>query len=58
MKNVMFVVKIGYKSFEFTTIEEATLFAVTAKKTSTEDEDVCIKIDWAVETETTETEVE
>lgn len=54
MKNVMFVVKIGYKEFEFGTIEEATLFAVTAKKTSIEDEEVCIKVEWNTEAETEE----
>lgn len=46
MKEVKFIVKIGYKEFEFRTIEEATLFAVTAKKTSIEDEEVYIKVEW------------
>ncbi len=54
MKEVKFIVKIGYKEFEFGTIEEATLFAVTAKKTSIEDEEVCINVEWNTETETEE----
>lgn len=52
MKEVKFIVKIGYKDFEFRTIEEATLFAVTAKKTSTdEEESICIHVEWVTEQE-------
>lgn len=53
MKEIKFIVKIGYKSFGFKTIEEATFFAVTAKKTALETEDVSIDIEWA-ETEEVE----
>ena len=54
MKEVKFIVKIGYKSFEFGTVEEATLFAVTAKKTSIDYEEVCIKVEWNTKAETEE----
>ena len=54
MKDVQFVVEVGYKRFIFKTIEEATLFAVTAKKTSIEDEEVCIKVEWNTKAETEE----
>lgn len=54
MKEVKFIVKIGYssvKEFEFSNIEEATHFAVTAKKTAIYDVDVNINIEF-VETVT------
>ena len=54
MREIQFVVEVGYKRFIFKTIEEATLFAVTAKKTSIEDEEVCIKVEWNTEAETEE----
>ena len=54
MKDVQFKTKVGYNEFVFATLEEATLFAVTAKKTSIEDEEVCIKVEWNTEAETEE----
>lgn len=52
MREIQFVVEVGYKRFIFKTIEEATLFAVTAKKTSTdEEESICIHVEWATEQE-------
>lgn len=52
MREIQFVVEVGYKRFIFKTIEEATLFAVTAKKTSTdEEENICIHVEWATEQE-------
>ena len=60
MKEVKFIVKIGYvdvKQFEFDNVEEAKLFAVTAKKTAIYDEDVSIEIEFA-ETATADKEEE
>lgn len=60
MKEVKFIVKIGYssvKEFEFSNIEEATHFAVTAKKTAIYNEDVSIEIEFA-ETATEDKEEE
>lgn len=54
MKDVQFRVKVGYNEFVFATIEEATLFAVTAKKTLIEDEEVCINVEWNTKAETEE----
>jgi hypothetical protein len=51
MREMQFVVEVGYKRFIFKTIEEATSFAVTARKTSVEDEDICIDVEWAAEQE-------
>lgn len=49
MREMQFVVEVGYKKFIFKTINEATSFAVTAKKTSAENEDICIDVEWAAE---------
>lgn len=49
-RQVKFIVKIGYvdvKQFEFDNVEEAKLFAVTAKKTAIYNEDVSIEIEFA-----------
>lgn len=49
-RQVKFIVKIGYssvKEFEFNTIEEATFFAVTAKKTAVYSENVSIDVEFA-----------
>lgn len=51
MKEIQFVVEVGYKRFIFKTIEEATLFAVTAKKTAVVDENICINVEWTTEQE-------
>lgn len=44
-KTVKFVVEIGYKKFVFSEIDEAKLFAITAKKNAVEPEEVRIVID-------------
>lgn len=51
MKDVQFKVEVGYNEFVFKTVEEATLFAVTAKKTAVEDLKVRIEIEWTEEQE-------
>lgn len=59
-RQVKFIVKIGYssvKKFEFSNIEEATHFAVTAKKTAIYDVNVNIDIEF-VETVTEDKEEE
>lgn len=59
-RQVKFIVKIGYssvKEFEFSNIEEAIHFAVTAKKTAKYSENVKIEIEFA-ETATADKEEE
>ena len=59
-RQVKFIVTIGYlsvKEFEFSNIEEAIHFAVTAKKTAKYSEDVKIEIEFA-ETATADKEEE
>lgn len=52
MKDVQFKIKVGYNEFIFATLEEATLFAVTAKKTAVDENiQVCIEIEWTGEQE-------
>lgn len=45
MKDVKFIVSVDYKTFGFENIEEATLFAVTAKKTCKKDIKVSIELE-------------
>ena len=59
-RQVKFIVTIGYlsvKEFEFSNIEEAIHFAVTAKKTAVYSENVSIDVEFA-ETATADKEEE
>lgn len=51
MKDVKFIVSVDYKEFCFENIEEATLFAVTAKKTCKRDIRVSIELELVDTTE-------
>ena len=52
MKDVQFVVEVGYNDFVFKNADEANQFAVTAKKTSVDETiRVSIGIKWTEEQE-------